>query len=117
MGSPYRVNRVQELLRRELSDIVQRLEDPRLRLVTVVDAEVSKDLRSAKMFVSALGGQAEQLAAIAALQRALGFIRREVARHLDLRDAPEIAVVYDDTSARAARVGALLNTLKTPADG
>lgn len=113
MGSPYRVNRIQELLRRELSDIVQRLEDPRLRLVTVVDAEISRDLSTAKVFVSALGGPEEQRAAVTALRHALGFIRREVARRIQLRQVPELEVIYDGTSERAARVGALLNSLKT----
>lgn len=117
MGSPYRMNRVQELLRRELSEIVQHLEDPRLRLVTVVDAEISRDLRCARIFVSALGGPDEQRAAMAALQQALGFIRREVARRIALRQVPQIAVVYDDTAERAARVGALLNTFKATGDG
>ena len=111
MATPYRINRVQEQLLRELSDIVQKLKDPRVRLVTVVDTEVSKDLRHAKMFVSVLGEPAEQEEALSVLQQARGFLRREVAQRLRLRVAPEIHVEYDDTSERAARVTALIDGL------
>jgi len=60
MGSPYRINRVRELLLRELSDIVSQLKDPRIHLVTVVDTEVSRDMKYAKMFVSLMGSKEEQ---------------------------------------------------------
>jgi ribosome-binding factor A len=116
MGSPYRVNRVRESLLREFSDIVRQLKDPRVRLVTVVDAEISPDLRYAKMFVSAIGSAEEQEEAAAALCQAQGYIRREIAHRLPLRQAPEITVVYDHTSERAAKVSALINSLKIPKD-
>ncbi|MBI2503109.1 MAG: 30S ribosome-binding factor RbfA [Candidatus Latescibacteria bacterium] len=117
MGSSYRINRVEELLRRELSDIVQHLGDPRLHMLTVVDVELTRDLKSAKVFVSSLGDQEQQLAATAALQQALGFVRREVAKRISLRQVPQLALVYDDTAERAARVGALLNQVKSNTDG
>ena len=117
MASPYRINRLRELLLRELSDIVAHLKDPRIRLVTVVDTEISKDLRYAKVFISVLGSQEEQEEATVALQHALGFIRREVARRVQLRYAPEIRIIYDDTTERAARITALLNSLDKAGDG
>lgn len=112
MGSPYRVNRVKELLRRELSDIIQHLGDPRVLMLTVVDVEITRDLKSAKVFVSALGEPEQQAEAVAALQQALGFIRREVAKRVSMRQVPEFSLVYDHTTERAARVGALLNQAK-----
>ena len=112
MASPYRVNRVRQLLRRELSDIVMNLKDPRAELVTVVDTEVSKDLRHAKMFFSVIGSAAEQQEAQEALQHALGFIRKEVARRISLRYVPEFTVVYDDTAERAARINSLIDSVK-----
>ena len=117
MGSPYRINRVKELLRRELSDIVQHLGDPRLLMLTVVDVELTRDLKSAKVFVSSLGDKEQQLSAMAALQQALGFIRREVAKRVSMRQVPELSLVYDHTAERAARVGALLNQVKAKTDG
>jgi ribosome-binding factor A len=111
LATSYRINRIQEQLLRELSDIVQKLKDPRVRMVTVVDTEVSKDLRHAKMFVSSLGDKQEQEEAIAALDKARGFLRREIAQRLRLRMAPEIHVVYDNTSERAAHLTSLIDGL------
>ena len=109
MGSPYRVNRVRELLHRELSDIVQGLKDPRIRLVTVVDTEITRDLRHAKMYVSLFGTCEEQEDAMRGLSRALGFIRREVSRRVKLKYTPEIQVIYDDTAERASRISAMVD--------
>tara|TARA_Y100000588_G_scaffold79524_1_gene83152 strand:+ start:503 stop:853 length:351 start_codon:yes stop_codon:yes gene_type:complete len=111
VASPYRVNRVRELLQRELSDVVMSLRDPRVGLVTVVDTEVSKDLRHARMFVSVIGTETEKREAQKALNRALGHIRREIARRISLRHVPEFSVVYDDTAERASRIDSLINSL------
>ena len=108
MGASHRVNRVRELLHREFSEIVRNLKDPRIRLATVVDAEVSPDLKQAKMFVSVLGSEKEKMQAIAALENALGHIRYEIAQRISMRQAPEISLAYDDTSERGARLTALI---------
>ena len=108
MGAPHRVNRVRESLHREFSDIVRNLKDPRIRLTTVVDTEVSPDLKHARMFVSVLGSEDEKREAIAALENALGHIRREVGHRITMRQIPEVSVAYDDTSERAARLTALI---------
>ncbi len=112
----YRVSRVREQLQRELGDIVGRLRDPRLGFVTVMDVELSKDLHYATMFVSVLGDEEAQREAVEAIEGALGFIRREVAQRIRLRQVPEIAVRYDDTSERAARVNALIESIPPPAE-
>ncbi len=116
MATPHRVNRVRESLLREFSDIVRRLRDPRVRFATVVDAEVSRDLRHARMLVSVLGSEDEKIAATEALQNATGFIRRELAQRMHLRYVPEISVEYDDTSERAARITGLLDSLDIPTE-
>ncbi len=112
MARSHRVQRLRLQLRRELGDIVRRLRDPRLGFVTVMDVEVSsEDLGHATLFVSVLGETEEQVKAVAALNSALGFIRRELARRLTIRHVPELSVRYDDTSERAARVSSLLDRL------
>ena len=112
----YRASRVREQLQRELGDIVGRLRDPRLGFVTVMDVELSKDLHYATMFVSVLGEEEAQREAVEAIEGALGFIRREVAQRIRLRQVPEIAVRYDDTSERAARVNALIESIPPTAE-
>ena len=109
MSAGYRVDKVRETLHRELSQIVRQLKDPRIGFVTVVDTEVSDDLRHAKMFVSILGTEEDRAEALVALDRAVGHIRREVAHRMPLRHAPVITVAYDDTADRAARVSALID--------
>src|SRR5690242_13923207 len=84
-----RQRRVQELLVHEISDIVRReVKDPRVSLVTVTDAEVSPDLRNARLFVSSLGGPEQTAEALKGLQSAAGFIRGEFARRARLRFTP-----------------------------
>ena len=108
MCASHRASRVRESLHREFSDIVRNLKDPRIRLVTVVDAEVSPDLKHARMFVSVLGSGEEKGQAVAALGNALGHIRCEIAQRIPMRQAPEISLTFDDTSERAARLTALI---------
>ena len=108
----HRVNRVREMLLRELSDIVRRLRDPRVGFVTVVDVELSNDLHYATMFVSVLGDHQAKCDAVAGLESALGHIRRQIAQRLTMRQVPEISVQYDDTSERAARVSALIDSIQ-----
>jgi ribosome-binding factor A len=111
----YRASRVREQLQRELSEIVRKLRDPRLGFVTVMDVELSNDLHYATMFISVLGDEDAQQEAIEAIESALGYIRREIAQRIHLRQAPEITVRYDNTSERAARVSALIDSIPPPA--
>ena len=55
--------------------------------------------------------EAEKREAQKALNRALGHIRREIARRISLRHVPEFSVVYDDTAERASRIDSLINSL------
>jgi len=116
MASTHRVNRVRGMLTRELSDIIMRLKDPRVRLVTVVDTELSKDLRYARVFVSVIGSPEERQEAMEGLENALGYIRREVASRIQLRITPEISIAYDPTIERAARITALIDSLNHDGD-
>lgn len=108
MGVSHRVSRVRESLHREFSDIVRNLQDPRIRMITVADAEVSPDLKHARMFVTVLGSEKEKIEAVAALENALGHIRYQIAQRISMRQAPEISLAYDDTSERASRLTALI---------
>lgn len=109
MASTHRLHRVREQLHRAISDIVRTLKDPRVRLVTVVDTEVSADLRYVKMFVSVLGSEDDKAEALEALDKASGHIRSEVSRRVRLRHTPEITVAYDATAERAAHMTALID--------
>lgn len=84
------------------------LKDPRIGFVTVTGAEISRDLRHAKVFVSVMGEPEELEETMAALRRASGWIRGEFARRAHLRVAPELVFQSDVGIARGARIFELL---------
>jgi ribosome-binding factor A len=107
-----RVDRVNQLIREEISLLVQReLKDPRLGFVTVTGVETSPDLRVAKVFVSVLGDEGQWAASLSALTGARGFIRQWLRQHLDLRVTPELSFRPDRSMEHAARIQHLLKQL------
>jgi ribosome-binding factor A len=107
-----RRQRVQELLREEISRIlITEAQDPRLGFITVTGVEVSVDLHYAQVYVSVFGDQAQQQRAMEGLESANRFIRGLLGRNLDLRFVPELTFKYDRTVAEAARVDQLLNRI------
>jgi ribosome-binding factor A len=112
--STIRQEQVQNLLVQEVSIMLQReLKDPRLGFITITGAEVSRDLRHAKVFVSILGSEEEQKASMAALRSASGKIRGEFGRRARLRVAPEIVFEQDSGLARGARIFELLHEIES----
>lgn len=113
-----RTERINELLREELSDLLRRqVKDPRLGgLVTVTEVEVSVDLRHARVFVSVMGSDEEREDAFRGLEAARPFLRRELGRRLSMRRTPELSFRRDDSLERGARLLALIEEAR-PAAG
>lgn len=106
-----RAERVNELLREEISAIVQRdLKDPRLGgLISITEVQTSPDFQHARVFVSIMGTDTEQASSLTALNAGAHFIRRELrARLKSLRYVPELAFKPDTSIARGARLSALI---------
>jgi ribosome-binding factor A len=95
----HRIEQINKLIRRELSELIQRqLKDPRLStFVTVTEVATSTDLRHAKVFVSHLGSDEEKQAILEVLDSAAGFLRKELAHNLKLRRTPELHFYWDDS--------------------
>ncbi len=109
MSEARRPERVAEMVLRELSAILAReLKDPRLRGVTLTHVEMDDDLRHGLVFFSHLEGAERAETALAGFKSARGFIRREIARALNLRYAPELDFRHDRGIERAARIDELL---------
>ena len=105
-----RAERLAEQIREELSLIIAgEVEDPKIGFVTVTEAKVSADLRTAKVYVSVLGTENEVKESMAALKHAAGFIRNQLGIVLRMKRTPDLHFVYDDTDLRAARIEELLN--------
>lgn len=112
MSSSIRQERVAELLYEELSIMVSgELEDPRLSMVEVTQVLVSKDLRSAKVYVHHRADEIGRSDVVKRLQRASPYLRGQIAERCGLRAVPELAFYYDDTPATAARVDELLRQI------
>lgn len=108
-----RTDRVDELLRQEIGVIVTReVADPRVGFATITKVETTPDLRHAKVWVSVIGQPAERAETIAALGRAMPFVRRELGRTLRLRRIPDLHVELDDTAEQGTRVLHLLDELR-----
>lgn len=108
-----RLDRVNQLIKEEISTLLQReLKDPRLGFVTVTEVETTKDLRSAKVFVSVLGDERQWAASLAALASARGFVRNWLRQHLELRVTPEVDFRADRSLEHAARIQAILKNVQ-----
>lgn len=108
-----RPERVAQRIRRETADILETtLRDPRLgTMVSVTDVEVTHDLGMARVFVSVLEEGEAREKVMEALASAAGFIRRQLAPRLGLREVPELRFVLDTSIERGARVEDILRRL------
>lgn len=113
----HRALQLGEQLKREISDIIRNeMKDPRIGFVSIVDVEVSKDLRHAKVFFSVLGDENEKEATLAGLENATGFVRTTLGKRLRLRHIPEIDFRLDDSIERGARIAEILRELGVEGD-
>ncbi len=112
MASYNRTDRISEEIKKELSNIIRELKDPRLpQLVSVIKVEVTKDLSYAKAYISVLGDDTVKNNTITALKSASGFIRKEIAHRVKLRAVPEFTFVYDDSIAYGSHISEVLKNL------
>ena len=113
-----RADRVADQIRMEVADILMRkIKDPRVRSVTVTDVELTNDLRLARVFVTALGTDAEKREVFTGLAKASGFVRSELGRRVTLRYLPEIVFLEDVSGPRGDRVLQLLEELHVRDEG
>lgn len=104
-----RTERVASAIREVISTaILFELSDPRVKGVTVLGAEVSGDLRHAKIFVSLMGDARQTSLAMHGLRSARGYLQRKVADRLDIRYTPVLEFVEDDGVKRSLEMSALL---------
>lgn len=112
MATNRRQQKVAALIKEEVSDLLQHeIKDPRIGFVTVTDAEISADLRHAKVFVSILEGDKEET--MEGLRAAEGFVRSEIGDRIRLRHTPEILFKYDESIEKGVRIFELLEDIDT----
>ncbi len=111
----HRKERLNTLIRQELSDLLRRqVKDPRLGgFITIIEVATSPDLKSARVFVSHLGSEEEKRQILSGLAAASGFLRNEMAKRLKLRSVPELRFQWDDSIERGTRLIELMDQLTT----
>jgi ribosome-binding factor A len=104
-----RMRRVNEALREVIATaIASELEDPRIGFVTVTGVDTSPDLRTARVYVSVLGDEAERERTLAGLSSSHGLIQAAIARETRMKRTPTLKFEYDDTPERGMRLTQLL---------
>jgi len=123
MATSRRVERVAELIKREISQLLlSGIKDDRVGqgLVSVTAVEVSGDLQHAQVYVSIFGSPAVRAQTMAGLESATGYVRSVLGQRVRLRRTPEVVFREDTSLERGSRVIALLNQIRqnqTPKEG
>ncbi len=105
-----RIDRISEQIKKELSEVIRGLKDPRIPLMTsVVAVSVTSDLRYAKAYISVMGDEETKRAAIEGLRSAAGYIRREIGSRVQLRCTPEFSFEADNSIEHGAYINELLH--------
>ena len=104
--------RINGEVQRELSEIIRtEIKDPRVTgaMVSVVSVEATPDLKYCKAYISVLGGGDAAGDAITGLKSAVGYIRRELARRVNLRNTPEISFILDQSIEYGVHMSRLID--------
>ena len=106
-----RMRRVDEAVKEVVSEGLLELKDPRIGFVTVTGVKTSSDLRSARVYVSVLGGVRKRAAALDGLRAAHGVLQARVARQLRMKRTPQLAFEYDPSVEHGVRMTQLIDEL------
>ena len=108
-----RSERVGGLIQQVLSEILKKdIGDPRLKMATITEVEVSRDLRLARIYFTTPGGKHKKDKAIKGFNSARGFIKRILAHEIDLKYMPDIKFYYDDSLEYGAHIDELIKSTK-----
>ena len=109
-----RIDRIEEQLRIELSEILEReIQDPRIGLATVTHVKISPDLRHARVFVTVLGDDVQRKKTLEGLRSAASYVRHSLSKRLHhLKRVPELAFDYDEDLEKEMRIEELLEQIK-----
>lgn len=113
MANP-RLGKISEEMRKELSQIIREIKDPRISgsLVSITAVDVTPDLKYAKIFYSSLSGKEDPSDLQKGFVSASGFIRRELAHRLNLRHTPELSFHRDLSMEQGAHISSLLRAVE-----
>ena len=113
MADRRRVERVNGLLRQEISNLVaSQVNDPRLNgIITITQVRTAPDLRNARVYVSVMGRESVRQEALAGIQSSASYLRRELRNRVSLRYIPFLRFVLDDAMIEADRLMRIIDDL------
>ena len=104
-----RRERVAEQVRRELAELIRtELKDPRVGMISITDVQVTPDYAHAKVFFSTLAGSEHLPEVMSGLQKASGFLRRELGKRISIHMTPQLHFVFDESLERGAELSKLI---------
>ena len=104
-----RKDRVSEQIRRELADLIRtELKDPRVGMISITDVEITADYAHVKVFFSTLVGREHLPDVMTGLQKASGFLRRELGKRISIHMTPQLHFVFDQSLERGADLSKLI---------
>ena len=107
-----KVLRISEQMKRHLNEILKReVKDKKVGFITITGCEVTNDLSFCKVYYTVYGSDCSERDAAAALERAKGFIRSELAKRMSLRKMPELIFTIDESTKYGNKIDAMLAEL------
>jgi len=103
------MRRINEVLREVVGAAISELSDPRIGFVTVTSVETSPDLRAAKVYVSVLGSDQEQVETMTGLSSSHGVLQAKIAAETRMKRTPTLSFHYDETVEQGMRISRLLD--------
>lgn len=108
----YRVGRTGEDIKRELTDIMHHVKDPRVSsILTIIKVELSNDMSHCKVYISSFDGIEKAKEAAKGLNNANGFIKHEMNSRIKMRRIPDFHFIADDSTEYSAGIAKILNSL------
>ncbi len=108
-----RIERVNHLIQMELSELIlHRVKDPRLGFITITHVSVTPDLRSACVFYSCMGDEKQKKDSQMALEKASGFLQKEIGTALEIRYTPKLKFQLDDSLDRGLEIDQVLRSIQ-----
>ncbi|MBI5453376.1 MAG: 30S ribosome-binding factor RbfA [Deltaproteobacteria bacterium] len=109
-----RSERVADVIKEEVASMILHgeIKDPRIGFVTITRVELTPDLKDAKVFFSQIGSAEDKAKSRNGLNNASGFVRRALAKRLDLRHIPNVSFVFDDSLEYADHIEKVIKEMK-----
>lgn len=108
----FKIQRLSEDVRRELTDIFRSLKDPRVDpMISIVKVDLSGDQSYCKVYVSSMEGMARAQETVKGLQSGAGYIRRELSMRVEMRRSPELKFIADDSIEHSSQIARKLSEL------